>query len=178
MSRFYFHFPRLTEIWIPHSIHSGADDIMEITFGLLLSFFFNPSFSSFTRSVKHISALLKLKTNLSRADRKKVKDTLPEILAENVCDGARVFFSTFEVKWAVSDKFSSARVSHLTVGLYSVGVCVCACLGVYDESGASKFSSCNKQTILFPFLLLRMLRRLRGDGTTALCYSLVHVTAK
>lgn len=157
-----------------------------LTFGLLLSFFFNLCFSSFTRSVKHVSALLKLKTNLSRSDRKTVKDTLAAILAENVSDGTRGFFSTFEVKWAVSDRFSSPRVSRLKVGWESgctVSCVIVSACGVWVCMMGFKVVllnlSCNKQMILSPFLLLRMLRRLEGDCTTALCWNnLVRLTAK
>ncbi|XP_068608111.1 tumor necrosis factor alpha-induced protein 2-like [Brachionichthys hirsutus] len=46
-------------------------------------------------SVKHVSALLKLKTNLSRADRKTVKETLLETLTETSRVVVRPFFSTF-----------------------------------------------------------------------------------
>lgn len=59
---------------------------------------FNFSFSPFTHSEKHVSALLKLKTNLSRADRKIVKETLSDTLKETSIDNARPFFSQVKVK--------------------------------------------------------------------------------
>nr|XP_046269277.1 tumor necrosis factor alpha-induced protein 2-like isoform X2 [Scatophagus argus]XP_046269278.1 tumor necrosis factor alpha-induced protein 2-like isoform X2 [Scatophagus argus] len=49
-------------------------------------------------SEKHVSALLKLKTNLSRADRKAVKATLSDTLRETSCVSARTFFSDVQVK--------------------------------------------------------------------------------
>lgn len=48
-------------------------------------------------SVRHVSALLKLKTNLSRADRRKVKD-LMETLNESSSDHTLPFFSLVLVK--------------------------------------------------------------------------------
>lgn len=117
-SRFYFHFACLFQIWIPHSYHSGSDEVRGfsfLTFGLF--FFLNCS-------VKHVSALLKLKTNLSKADRKKATDALEVTLAQQVRDDTRLFFSTCEVKWAVSNKLSSRVSERLGVGLYSV-VCLC-----------------------------------------------------
>ncbi|XP_078133398.1 tumor necrosis factor alpha-induced protein 2 isoform X1 [Sander vitreus] len=50
-------------------------------------------------SEKHVSALLKLKTNLSRADRKIVKETLSDTLREmGSADISRPFFSGVQVK--------------------------------------------------------------------------------
>ncbi|XP_019204237.1 tumor necrosis factor alpha-induced protein 2 [Oreochromis niloticus] len=50
-------------------------------------------------SEKHVSALLKLKTNLSKADRKIVKTTLSDTLKESRADpGTRRFFSKVEVR--------------------------------------------------------------------------------
>ncbi|XP_040917097.1 tumor necrosis factor alpha-induced protein 2 isoform X2 [Toxotes jaculatrix] len=49
-------------------------------------------------SEKHISALLKLKTNLSRADRKRAKATLSDTLREIGVAGARPFFSKVQVR--------------------------------------------------------------------------------
>ncbi|XP_032381748.1 tumor necrosis factor alpha-induced protein 2 isoform X2 [Etheostoma spectabile] len=50
-------------------------------------------------SEKHVSALLKLKTNLTRADRKNVKETLLDILGETgSSDSPRPFFSGVQVK--------------------------------------------------------------------------------
>ncbi|XP_035530467.1 tumor necrosis factor alpha-induced protein 2-like isoform X2 [Morone saxatilis] len=50
-------------------------------------------------SEKHVSALLKLKTNFTKADRKTVKETLSETLKVNVnCVAVRPFFSTVQVK--------------------------------------------------------------------------------
>ncbi|KAF1374411.1 hypothetical protein PFLUV_G00228820 [Perca fluviatilis] len=50
-------------------------------------------------SEKHVSALLKLKTNLSRADRKIVKETLLDTLRETGCAGiSRPFFYGVQVK--------------------------------------------------------------------------------
>ncbi|KAM9341656.1 tumor necrosis factor alpha-induced protein 2 isoform 2-T2 [Symphorus nematophorus] len=50
-------------------------------------------------SEKHVSALLKLKTNLSKANRKTVKETLSETLREAGVDGTtRPFFCTVQVK--------------------------------------------------------------------------------
>ncbi|KAL3969148.1 discs, large-associated protein 1 [Sarotherodon galilaeus] len=50
-------------------------------------------------SEKHVSALLKLKTNLSKADRKIVKTTLSDTLKESRADpGTRKFFSKVEVR--------------------------------------------------------------------------------
>ncbi|XP_041809815.1 tumor necrosis factor alpha-induced protein 2-like isoform X2 [Chelmon rostratus] len=47
---------------------------------------------------KHVSALLKLKTDFSRANRKTVKETLSETLKENSSVTAQPFFSTVHVK--------------------------------------------------------------------------------
>ncbi|XP_039993957.1 tumor necrosis factor alpha-induced protein 2-like isoform X2 [Xiphias gladius] len=49
-------------------------------------------------SEKHVSALLKLKTNLSRNDRKTVKETLSDALRETSVGSARPFFSKVQVK--------------------------------------------------------------------------------
>ncbi|XP_039897390.1 tumor necrosis factor alpha-induced protein 2-like [Simochromis diagramma] len=50
-------------------------------------------------SEKHVSALLKLKTNLSKADRKIVKTTLSDTLKESRADpGTRKFFSKVKVR--------------------------------------------------------------------------------
>ncbi|XP_070698095.1 tumor necrosis factor alpha-induced protein 2-like [Pempheris klunzingeri] len=49
-------------------------------------------------SERHVSALLKLKTNLSRADRRTVKDTLSDTLKENGLVVTRPFFSTVQIK--------------------------------------------------------------------------------
>ncbi|XP_035761765.1 tumor necrosis factor alpha-induced protein 2-like [Neolamprologus brichardi] len=50
-------------------------------------------------SEKHVSALLKLKTNLSKADKKIVKTTLSDTLKESRADpGTRKFFSKIEVR--------------------------------------------------------------------------------
>ncbi|XP_023268718.1 tumor necrosis factor alpha-induced protein 2 [Seriola lalandi dorsalis] len=49
-------------------------------------------------SERHVSALLKLKTNFSRADRKTVKATLSDTLRETAAVGARPFFSKVQVK--------------------------------------------------------------------------------
>ncbi|KAG8013091.1 Tumor necrosis factor alpha-induced protein 2 [Nibea albiflora] len=49
-------------------------------------------------SEKHVSALLKLKTNLSKADRKNVKETLTDALKEPSCVATRPFFSAVEVR--------------------------------------------------------------------------------
>uniref|UniRef100_A0A8C4HGR3 Exocyst complex component Sec6 n=1 Tax=Dicentrarchus labrax TaxID=13489 RepID=A0A8C4HGR3_DICLA len=49
-------------------------------------------------SEKHVSALLKLKTNFTRADRKTVKKTLSETLKDVNCVAVRPFFSTVQVK--------------------------------------------------------------------------------
>ncbi|CAI5697053.1 unnamed protein product [Oreochromis niloticus] len=50
-------------------------------------------------SEKHVSALLRLKTNLSKADRKIVKTTLSDTLKESRADpGTRKFFSKVEVR--------------------------------------------------------------------------------
>ncbi|XP_044022203.1 tumor necrosis factor alpha-induced protein 2-like isoform X1 [Siniperca chuatsi] len=49
-------------------------------------------------SEKHVSALLKLKTNLSKADRKTVKETLSYTLREIKPVGTVPFFSTVQVK--------------------------------------------------------------------------------
>ncbi|XP_005728685.1 tumor necrosis factor alpha-induced protein 2-like [Pundamilia nyererei] len=50
-------------------------------------------------SEKHVSALLKLKTNLSKADRKIVKTTLSDTLKESRADpGTRKFFSKIKVR--------------------------------------------------------------------------------
>ncbi|XP_026008663.1 tumor necrosis factor alpha-induced protein 2-like [Astatotilapia calliptera] len=50
-------------------------------------------------SEKHVSALLKLKTNLSKADRKIVKTTLSDTLKESRADpGIRKFFSKIKVR--------------------------------------------------------------------------------
>ncbi|KAL3969147.1 ATP-binding cassette, subfamily B (MDR/TAP), member 8 [Sarotherodon galilaeus] len=50
-------------------------------------------------SEKHVSALLKLKTNLSKADRKIVKTTLSDTLKESRADpGTQKFFSKVEVR--------------------------------------------------------------------------------
>uniref|UniRef100_A0A3P9AZ85 Tumor necrosis factor alpha-induced protein 2-like n=1 Tax=Maylandia zebra TaxID=106582 RepID=A0A3P9AZ85_9CICH len=50
-------------------------------------------------SEKHVSALLKLKTNISKADRKIVKTTLSDTLKESRADpGTRKFFSKVEVR--------------------------------------------------------------------------------
>lgn len=77
---------------------------------------FNLSLPSFTCSVKHVSALLKLKTNLSRADRKKIKETLTETLSETNFDDTRPFFSTVQVKWDADNALSSPHFSHFKVG--------------------------------------------------------------
>lgn len=61
---------------------------------LILNFWF----PTFTHSEKHVSALLKLKTNLSRADRKTVKETLSDTLRETRVENARPFFSKVQVK--------------------------------------------------------------------------------
>ncbi|XP_067336609.1 tumor necrosis factor alpha-induced protein 2-like [Channa argus] len=52
-------------------------------------------------SLKHVSALLKLKTNLSKADRKLVKETLSATLREIKVTGARPFFSKVQVQSAL-----------------------------------------------------------------------------
>nr|XP_019960318.1 PREDICTED: tumor necrosis factor alpha-induced protein 2 [Paralichthys olivaceus] len=49
-------------------------------------------------SEKHLSALLKLKTNVSKADRKTVKETLSDTLRETSVAGTRCFFSKVQVK--------------------------------------------------------------------------------
>ncbi|XP_070776384.1 tumor necrosis factor alpha-induced protein 2 [Enoplosus armatus] len=49
-------------------------------------------------SEKHVSALLKLKTNLSRADRRTVKETLSDTLKETSVVATRPFFSAVHVK--------------------------------------------------------------------------------
>ncbi|XP_029349750.1 tumor necrosis factor alpha-induced protein 2-like isoform X2 [Echeneis naucrates] len=49
-------------------------------------------------SEKHVSSLLKLKTNVSRADRRTVKATLADTLRETTIVGARSFFSKVQVK--------------------------------------------------------------------------------
>ncbi|XP_073340549.1 tumor necrosis factor alpha-induced protein 2-like isoform X2 [Pagrus major] len=49
-------------------------------------------------SAKHVSALLKLKTNFSRANRKAVKETLVEALEVTGCSSNRPFFCTVQVK--------------------------------------------------------------------------------
>ncbi|KAM6969475.1 tumor necrosis factor alpha-induced protein 2 [Tautogolabrus adspersus] len=49
-------------------------------------------------SEKHVSALLKLKTNVSRADRKTVKETLSDYLKEIDNVASRPFFSKVQVK--------------------------------------------------------------------------------
>lgn len=49
-------------------------------------------------SVKHVSALLKLKTNLSKKDRNKIKDTLSETLAEVTAADTPSFFSKVQIK--------------------------------------------------------------------------------
>ncbi|XP_026195865.1 tumor necrosis factor alpha-induced protein 2-like isoform X2 [Anabas testudineus] len=49
-------------------------------------------------SEKHISALLKLKTNFSKADRKTVKETLKDALRETTVENPRPFFSKVPVK--------------------------------------------------------------------------------
>lgn len=49
-------------------------------------------------SEKHVSALLKLKTNFSKSDRKEIKETLLETLKEITSDDARPFFSKVQVK--------------------------------------------------------------------------------
>lgn len=49
-------------------------------------------------SEKHLSALLKLKANLSKGDRRTVKETLSDALRETSGDGSRPFFSKVQVK--------------------------------------------------------------------------------
>ncbi|XP_003962908.2 tumor necrosis factor alpha-induced protein 2 [Takifugu rubripes] len=49
-------------------------------------------------SVRHVSALLKLKTSLSRSERRKVKDTLTVTLSESSSEHTRTFFSSVLVK--------------------------------------------------------------------------------
>ncbi|XP_078145713.1 tumor necrosis factor alpha-induced protein 2 isoform X2 [Centroberyx gerrardi] len=49
-------------------------------------------------SDKHLSALLKLKTNLSAADRKTVKETFLDNLTETDVDAARPFFSRVQLR--------------------------------------------------------------------------------
>ncbi|XP_034433345.1 tumor necrosis factor alpha-induced protein 2-like isoform X1 [Hippoglossus hippoglossus] len=49
-------------------------------------------------SNKHVAALLKLKTNISSADRKTVKETLSDALRETSGAGSRTFFSKVQVK--------------------------------------------------------------------------------
>ncbi|XP_058471653.1 tumor necrosis factor alpha-induced protein 2-like isoform X1 [Solea solea] len=49
-------------------------------------------------SEKHVSALLKLKTNISRADRKVVKETLSDTLRETGVAASHSFFSKVQVK--------------------------------------------------------------------------------
>ncbi|XP_060938379.1 tumor necrosis factor alpha-induced protein 2-like [Limanda limanda] len=49
-------------------------------------------------SDKHVAALLKLKTNITRADRKTVKETLIDALRETNGAGSRSFFSKVQVK--------------------------------------------------------------------------------
>ncbi|XP_071368476.1 tumor necrosis factor alpha-induced protein 2-like isoform X2 [Centroberyx affinis] len=49
-------------------------------------------------SDKHLSALLKLKTNLSAADRKTVKETFLDNLTETEVDAARPFFSRVQLR--------------------------------------------------------------------------------
>uniref|UniRef100_A0A3Q3WVK3 Uncharacterized protein n=1 Tax=Mola mola TaxID=94237 RepID=A0A3Q3WVK3_MOLML len=49
-------------------------------------------------SVRHVSALLKLKANFSRADRRNVKETLTMALSETSIDRTRPFFSSVPVK--------------------------------------------------------------------------------
>lgn len=59
---------------------------------------FNVLLLSPSLSVRHVSALLKLKTNLSRSDRRKVKDTLTVTLSESAADHTPAFFSSVLVK--------------------------------------------------------------------------------
>ncbi|KAE8290327.1 hypothetical protein D5F01_LYC12049 [Larimichthys crocea] len=49
-------------------------------------------------SDRHVSALLKLKTNLSKADRRKVKETLTDALKEPSCVATRPFFSAVQLR--------------------------------------------------------------------------------
>lgn len=49
-------------------------------------------------SVKHVSAVLKLKTNLSKKDRNRIKDTLSESQGEGTAVDSPPFFSKVQVK--------------------------------------------------------------------------------
>lgn len=68
--------------------------------------------------MKHVSALLKLKTNLSKKDRNKIKDTLSETLAEVTAADTPSFFSKVQIKWDVDDRLN------WKMGLFTVFLCV------------------------------------------------------
>lgn len=51
-----------------------------------------------THREKHVSALLKLKTNLSSSDRRRVKETLKDTLREITVADAFPFFSKVQVR--------------------------------------------------------------------------------
>lgn len=92
--------------------------------------FLKPFLLSVTNSEKHVSALLKLKTNISKADRKIVKTTLSDTLKESRADpGTRKFFSKVKVRWAAH---LLLRVS-LTESLVAEQqyYCVLYCVTVY-----------------------------------------------
>lgn len=64
----------------------------------MLTKVFNILLLSSSLSERHVSALLKIKTNLSRSERRKVKDTLTVTLSESSGDQGRPFFSSVLVK--------------------------------------------------------------------------------